>query len=264
MVHKFTVPRGPLYLGMKPYRPGAIRFKLEDYVNVDDIKPPKVFGHIDNTMDYLMLGNDRAGDCVVAGECHEHMIWSKAITGRAAPFTDEIALQEYEEASGWNGVPDDPTDTGLDMEEQAKRRRQVGILDANGVRHKIEAYARINTIDNLVKAMWVFGAVGIGANIPQSAVDQFTLAQPWTVSGASQNLGGHYMTACGFNSRGNVCVVTWGRLQAITPAWIDRYVDVIIAYISKDYIDPAKNLTPELIDSAKLAADLGRLGSVSV
>src|SRR5262245_9118986 len=107
MVHKFTAPEGKLYLGMKPYQPGAIRFLLEDYVNLDEIKPPRVFGHIDNTTDYLMLGNDRAGCCVVAGEAHEHMIWTKAARGRMAPFNDNIVLNEYMKASGWNGVPDD-------------------------------------------------------------------------------------------------------------------------------------------------------------
>src|SRR5262252_5326373 len=150
MVHSFMAPTAPTvggelvphYLGMKPYEQGGIRFALEDYVNVDDIKPPRVFGHIDNKTDYLMLGNDQAGCCVVAGEAHEHMIWTKAVTGKTCPFSTQIVLNEYKAASGWNGVSDDPTDTGLDMVAQAKRRRQIGILDANGTRHKIEAYAR--------------------------------------------------------------------------------------------------------------------------
>jgi hypothetical protein len=266
MVAKFTTSRGKHYLGMRTYRPGAIRFKLEDYVDVAKIETPKVFGHIDNSVDYLMLGNDQCGDCVVAGECHETMIWTRAVTGRAAPFTAQIALEEYKAASGWNGLPDDPSDSGLDMAAQAKRRRDIGILDAQGIRHKINAYARINTIDDLIKAMYVFGAVGIGVQIPQSAVTLFDQQQPWTVvtsDGGDRILGGHYMTACGLNSHGFICVVTWGRLQAIAPAWIDEYCDVIIGYISPDYIDPRKNLTPELIDSAKLAADLAALGTVA-
>ena len=42
----------------------------------------------------------------------QHMIWTKALTGKACPFTADIVVNEYREASGWNGKPDDPSDTG--------------------------------------------------------------------------------------------------------------------------------------------------------
>jgi hypothetical protein len=31
------------------------------------------------------------------------MIWTKALTGKACPFTADIVVNEYREASGWNG-----------------------------------------------------------------------------------------------------------------------------------------------------------------
>src|SRR5215469_10736281 len=137
------------YLGKKPARPEAVKFLLRDYIDMAAIRPPQVFGHVANRDDFVlgMLANDICGDCVVAGSMHETMIWTRAAAHYTAPFTSDLAKQQYMLASGWNGIANDLSDTGLDMQQFAARRRAIGITDANGNVHQIKAYARIRSWD---------------------------------------------------------------------------------------------------------------------
>src|SRR5262252_12134 len=228
-----TLVASRVYLGKKPARPNAVKFLLRDYIDMDAIDPPPVFGHIVNRDDMMlgMLGNDQCGDCVVAGSMHEIMIWTRAAAHYTAPFTADLAKHQYMLASGWNGVNNDPSDTGLDMQQFAARRRGLGVTDANGNVHRIKAYARIRSWDTLVKATYVFGAAALGIRVPASALSQFDAQQPWSPVAASPMEGGHYVCVVGRNSRGNLVCVTWGRLQAMTRDFVEHYADEIIAYI---------------------------------
>jgi hypothetical protein len=170
-------------------------------------------------------------------------------------------LDAYKAASGWNGQLNDDSDTGLDMVEFASIRRKDGIKDANGKSHKVLAYARCQNLDDLIKATYVFGACGVGVKFPASAADQFDQQKPWDIVTGSRIEGGHYVPCVARNSAGNLVCVTWGRLQAMTPRWVEKYVDEIVAYISPDYIHPQTNLTPEKFDLAKLQADLKQLSA---
>ena len=81
------------YLGKRPARVGAVRFKLRDYVDIRSIRVPAVFGHVTNT-DYGMLGNDVAGDCVIADIAHQIMIRARA-THPIRPGAAECAARLY-------------------------------------------------------------------------------------------------------------------------------------------------------------------------
>jgi hypothetical protein len=267
MVYKFQSRRaGHVFehcLGKHAARPEAIKFKLRDYLDLDRIKPPLSFGHIRNReeAEWLNLGNDKAGNCVVAGACHETMHWTRAAGHRVAHFTDEGALKEYGNASGWNGRIGDPSDVGLDMEAYASRRRKFGITDVDGNVHTVKAYAAIQGVDNLIKAAWTFGAVGLGIQFPKSAGEQFERQTPWTIVEKSPSMGGHYVSVVGRNIRGDIICVTWGRLQAMTPQFVERYMDEAVAYLSGDYLHPDRGLTPELLDQAALERDLASLSA---
>jgi hypothetical protein len=248
------------FLGKKPAR-HAIKLKMVDYLNAPALPPvPPVFGHIrSNNIDWRMLANDKCGDCVWAGAAHETIVYAVA-QGRPIPnFTDEAILAQYSEQTGYR-PGDDSTDQGTDMEAAAKYRRNVGLLDADGVRHKIRAYTEISVgsargFALLLQAVYLFGAAGIGLQLPSSAMDQFDAGQPWTVQPRSKNEGGHYVSVVGRNSRGNIMLVTWGKLQAATPQFLQNYMDEACCYFSEEYLS-AQGLSPELIDVARLDADL--------
>ena len=85
---------------------------------------PKTFGHQNLISNWGMLGNDTVGDCVVAGSCHETMLWT-AEGGKPATFTDANAISDYSAITGYN--PNDPnTDQGTVVRDALLYRQKTG------------------------------------------------------------------------------------------------------------------------------------------
>ncbi|WP_315742828.1 MULTISPECIES: hypothetical protein [unclassified Bradyrhizobium] len=253
-----TTKKPRLALGKTPARAGAMTFKLSNYIDRKALpKPPKQFGHEGLIpASWGMLGNDRYGDCVWAGAAHETMMWN-AEAGRKVAFSDAGALSDYSQVTGFN--PRKPsTDNGTDMQVAASYRRKTGIVDAGGRRHKIAAYLSIepgNLNEHLI-AVYLFGAVGIGIEFPASAMDQFNTGKPWDVVSRSKVEGGHYIPLVA--RRDDLEVVTWGRVQAMTPRFFQTYNDESVAYVSVEALKNKKS--PEGFDVEQLKADLAALG----
>jgi hypothetical protein len=259
--NNFFVAPAKYYFGMQPPRRSDVRLRLGDYLDYSAIVVPKVFGHITNQMIWGTLGNTIAGDCVIAGSMHEIMDWTHAAQGAVAPFTAGGALDLYKQISGWNGIPGDQSDAGVEPVSYANFRMRTGIADAAGGVHKINGYARVTTYDHLVAAAYLFGACAFCFNVPSSAMKQFENGQPWTDVGDQSNVGGHYVPIVGRNRAGNLIAVTWGRLQALDASFITRYGLLILAYIGLDYISKSTQLTPENFNLAQLRADLAALAN---
>jgi len=243
-------------LGKKPARPGAFRLRLRDYL-VTLPTPPAEFGH-DGLVatDWGMLGNDRVGDCVLAGGAHETMLWT-AEGGAPASFNDAGVLADYSAITGYN--PADPsTDQGTDMQQAAAYRRATGLIDAAGNRHKVAAYLAITAgdLNEHLVAAYVFGAVGVGITFPDSAMAQFNAGQPWDVVAGSTIEGGHYVPLVA--SRGGLLqFVTWGKLQAATPAFFQANNDESVVYLSEETL--ANGVDLEGFNLDQLRADLAAL-----
>ena len=242
--------------GLKPVRPGAVRFAMTRYAALDRLPPaPAVFGRYAQIDQWDMLANDRYGDCVIAGAAHETMLWN-AEQGRIAPFTDQCVLATYSAITGFD--PNDPsTDQGTDYEEAAKYRRQTGITDAAGKVHGIDAYLDVaKDPAHLAEAIWLFGAAGICLAFPDYAMDQFNRGQPWdVVPGQPEPTEGHYVCGVGRNAGGNIVAVTWGQLQVITPAFLTKYMQAGIGYVSLERLNE-KGISLDGFDQEALEADL--------
>ena len=65
--------------------------------------------------------------------------------------------------------------------------------------------------------------------------------------------GGHAVNVVAYDDR-TLTVVTWGRLQEMTWAFWERYVDESYAIISPDFLDAGK--APNGFDLAALRRDL--------
>jgi hypothetical protein len=244
-------------LGKTPARPGAVSMKLSTYLATIQLPtPPANFGHYDLVPSYGMLGNGKYGDCVWAGAGHETMMWCKE-AGSSVLFNDKGALSDYSKVTGF--TPKDPsTDRGTDMQLAASYRRKTGVIDATGKRHKVVAYLAI-TAGNLAQhlsAAYLFSAVGIGIKFPGSAMDQFNAGKPWDVVKGAKIEGGHYIPLVG-RKNGNLLIVTWGKVQEMTPAFFKKYNDESIAYLSKEDLTAGK--TPEGFNVAQLKSDLAAL-----
>lgn len=248
-----------LKLGKKAARKGAISLAFETYFNASEFPtPPLVFGKTSLIDEWKILANDRAGCCVWSGAAHETMLWNAESGAAPVAFHDVDVLSDYTVVTGYD--PKNPdTDRGTDMQQAAAYRQRVGIVDAAGRRHKIDSYValRAGNCEQLALATYLFGAVGVGIQFPKSAWEQFDNAEPWEVKPHSGLDGGHYIPCVGRNSHGNFIVVTWGRLQAVTPAFISRYCDEGVCYLSHEYLK--NNVSRRGFDYATLKADLANL-----
>ena len=144
------------------------------------------------------------------------------------------------------------------MQTAAAYRKNIGLLDADGNRHKVGAYLAIDpgNLDQLLVAMYCFTTIGIGINFPGSAMDQFNAGQPWTpVAGATVD-GGHYI--CGFARRNGMWVlVTWGKEQPASDDFLRQYNDENVVYLSQEMLTGGKTL--DGFDVEQLNADLAAL-----
>ena len=245
-----------LRLGKRPARPHAYQLHFGNYFNFSKLpKPPAVFGHEGLVSDWQMLGNDAYGDCVFAGAAHEEMLWHREGGLDLPPFDTTAVLENYTEVTGFN--PNDPsTDKGTDVVKAAEYRKNTGLLDAAGNRHKVDAFASIQAghVDHALVAAYLFGAIGIGINVPDTAMDQFQAGEPWDVVPHANIEGGHYVPLVGRNASGNLLVVTWGKIQQMTPAFFQRFCDEVCAYINLDFLK--SNVSPEGYNLAQLEEDL--------
>ena len=248
-------------LGKTKARPGAVKLKLAKYVVKAELPtPPKVFGDQGLvTASWGMLGNDNYGDCVWAGAAHETMLWNKE-ANRVVSFATKGVLSDYSRVTGFDPKDAEDTDNGTDMQVAASYRRKTGVKDATGKRHKIAAYLALKPGDynQLVLAMYLFGAVGIGIKFPDSAMTQFNQGKPWSVVAGPAPKDGHYIPGFGRDKKGNIIVVTWGKIQLMTPGFYRKYCDEVVAYISTEALTNGASRNGLKID--QLQADLKAIG----
>ena len=244
-----------LCLGKLPARPNAVAFKLEAYADLSALPPiPNDFGHEEGMpVPWGMLGNNQYGDCVVAGGAHETMLWAH-MAGRSLSFNTANVLADFQAITG---QPPSAT-VGADMQQAAAYRQRVGLLGADGKRHKIAAYLALRPGDvrELYAAMYLFGAVGIGFRFPSNGFDQFNAHQSWHItSGQSFTGEGHYVPAVALRS--NIVTVSWGRFMAMRPSAYASWCDEAIAYVSQEALIDGRS--PEGFDYQALLSDLQNL-----
>jgi hypothetical protein len=252
-----------LKLGKHPATEDHRDLLFSAYVKPQEIPAaPAQFGHetLFAPKGWGMLGNDNWGDCAWAGPAHETMLLSTE-GANAAAFTTAGVLSDYTAGTGFDpnaGPPgNNPTDRGSNVRDVLKYRVKTGIVDAAGNRHKIGAYVKLTPKDltQVYQAMYIFQAIGIGIEFPDSAMDQFRNGQPWSVVPGAKVQGGHYVPCVA--KRDNIDVVTWGALQPMTVEFFNTYCDEAWAYISTE--DLQKGVDPDGFSLEQLKADLAAL-----
>jgi hypothetical protein len=246
-----------LKLGKAPAKPSPKDFLFAEFeVPAVVLKEAPVgFGHDKGTWDWKMLGNDRVGDCVFAGAAHETMIWN-AIAKKTVPFNDSVVLADYGAVTGY--VLGDPsTDNGTYVRDAMSYRRHTGIGDTTGARHQIAAYVSLEpgSWHELLQALYIFDAVGIGFEVPEYAMQQFGAGKPWAYSKNNPNgniIGGHYVPVTGRPNVSTLNVVSWARVQKMTRAFFQHYCDEAWGIVSVESMVNGK--TAEGYDLAALNA----------
>jgi hypothetical protein len=201
---------------------------------------PIGFGHQGLIPSWGMLGNDRAGDCVVAGGAHETMLWN-AIAKRTIPFDAKSVLSDYSTVTGYDPVTG-ANDNGTVVLDYLKYRRNTGALDAVGQRHHIGAFValEVGNWTQLLEALYIFDVVGIGVEFPNTAMTQFENGQPWSVVPGAQIEGGHYIPIVGRPKISTLNIVTWGKVQPMTRAFYKKYCDEAWGILSTESLANGK------------------------
>ncbi|KMV23331.1 hypothetical protein [Mycobacterium heckeshornense] len=246
-------------LGLKPVHTRP-RIRLCDYYtpdlpSVDSLKFP--LGHAGLVKPRMYL-NDRIGDCAIAGSIEEIRL-ANALRGVTVNFTDDTAVQNYSEITGYN--PADPgSDQGTDVHELYEFRQNTGIVDADGNRHKIVAYAGLTPgdWDEMLIALSLFEVVGVGILVPDYAEAQFESGQAWhLIPGRHQVEGGHYIPVWGASDRHTAQLPTWGGDGAITAPFFSAFNTVAVVALTEEMFTGGKS--PAGVDFDKLSSDLRKL-----
>jgi hypothetical protein len=156
-----------------------------------------------------------------------------------------------------------PTDRGTNVRAALGYRRATGIVDASGTRHKITAYLALDIgkikagdFSEVAEAAYLFGAVGIGIQVPQSAETEFHDHKMWSYVAGSPNAGGHYVPIVAH--RHHIECVTWGRVQPMGDRFVSHYVDEAWAIVNPDFLD-VNGQNPQGFNMSQLMADLAAL-----
>ena len=159
-----------------------------------------------------MLGNDRYGDCGVAGLIH-------------ACEADATVAQESEQWPDAQSVIDyylaytGGADTGVVLSQFLGyvRRQPQGILG-----HTVSAFAPIavGDLSTLRSAIALYDAAYTGIAVTAPMQESFQAGRAWTTDDlSSPPIGGHCIPLVGYDDS-YVYAVTWGAIQPITwPCW---------------------------------------------
>jgi hypothetical protein len=202
-----------------------------------------------------VLGNADYGDCTCACAGHIEMLMTAHTGSMYFPSLGDI-LAAYSAVSGFDAGPPVQNDNGAAISDVLEFWRVSGIAG-----RKILGWAQIDwqNINAVKQAIWLFGALDIGIQLPKSAMEQTNAGQTWEVlSDDGGILGGHSVPMFGYGSLGANCN-TWGARQGMSWDWFAKYCDEAYAIITQDWINEATEKTPSGFDLATLQSDLAAL-----
>jgi hypothetical protein len=237
--------------------------KVPKYLNLVALPPaPATVSWQNAITQWQMLGNDTAGDCVVACSAHLQMGWAANSGNPPVVVTDAQAMALYSQLTGY-----DPStganDTGLVITDYLDLWRSSGVFG-----NKIGAYVSLHEGDGntpqpwnhsiLMASIWLFGGVMAGVNLPKA----WEGATTWTAPSRAHRFfgwapgswGGHCVPMIGYDAQ-NVYVVSWGVVVPVTWAAIDMYFTEGYASIDPLWLSVA-GVAPSGFDAATLVNDL--------
>lgn len=244
-------------LGKKPPKKNLKTLSLAKYLDATalPVAVEKVYREYDVPPGgWQVLMNNELGCCTISAISHMLAMFSEH-TGTLVMPTDDEVVAAYSAVSGY--VPGSPaTDNGAAITDVLEYWQTIGIAG-----HKILGWAAIDqtNIAAVKQAIQFFGAVDVGVNLPNSALEQNELGQPWSIVSPDGGIaGGHSVCHFGFGSEGTNCI-TWGARQGMEWDWFEKYCDEAFVVITEDWINQATQQTPGGLDLATLQADLAAL-----
>lgn len=253
-------PRPPI-LTFKSYLVGGVLPPIPATFDRSGLFPPRT---PNDPYPLGMLGNNKVGDCTIAGAGHIVMLWNK-LTGRPVQITTADALDDYRDCCGWQGT--EATDNGGDMLSVAAYWQRTGFRDATIMpdgtprRHKIAAYVSIdpNNIAYLIAASYICdGGVGLGVALTEDSERQFDAGEPWSGKAANDD-NFHYVPLAYVGNDGMPHVYTWGADFPVTREFIQDNCREAMGYVSEEALRSGKTVEGFLLQD--LLADVQQFSS---
>jgi hypothetical protein len=186
---------------------------LHDYMRSNIPTPPTAVDYSPRVKSYPMALNDEYGDCTIAGAIHMLQLQYAEVGEDFKYPGDEAVKEEYFKLTGG-------ADGGLVEASVLQTWMSQGIFG-----NKISAFSPVNIKNRqeMTAAIYLFGSVYLGVNLPGNAEEQFENHKPWTVSVPQEApVGGHCVIATGYNNLG-IDLITWGAVQSATWEWWEAY-----------------------------------------
>lgn len=247
--------------GRLPAQPARPHLRLAPYLRPRDHPlptRPSTADWLSQVTEWPMYGNDRYGDCTFASPGHLIQAWTTYSQGATVTIGEDAVIGAYSALTGF--TPDNPsTDQGAYIQDVMGYWRTTGIGG-----HAILAYAAVDVsnLDEVELAIELFGAVNVGVNLPESAMDQFDRGRPWDVVRGSRIAGGHCVPVGRYTDAGtagdSLACVTWAKVQPLTQAFWQRYVDEAWIAITEDWVN-TNGTNPLGLDLYALGQDLQQL-----
>jgi len=200
---------------------------ISSYISAPLITPPRSFDYSNKVKSYPMALNDELGDCTIAGVIHMLQLAYAELDEVFEYPGDDAVRAEYMKLTGG-------ADNGLVEHDVLQAWMKDGLFGT-----KISAYAPVNikNRDEMAAAIYLFGSVYLGVEMPPDAEWQFESHQPWHVShGAEQPTGGHCVVATGCNRFG-IDIITWGSTESMTWQWWELYGSEAWVVIPEAFIE---------------------------
>jgi hypothetical protein len=196
--------------------------------------------------DWPWFLNNQLSDCTISSSAHMLMVWTGNTTGTPVIATDAQITKAYADVSGYN--PDYGwNDNGAYLLDVMNYWRNTGIAG-----HKINNFVYVNPRNrtHMKQAMYYFGAVNLGLNLPQSAMGQTGYNMIWEVpdagafnDGEPGSWGGHSVAMVSYDTTGVLCA-TWGQQQFMTWKFLETYSDEAYVALSPDWVCSICNRCP--------------------
>lgn len=248
-------PTAPGRYGWLPTPVGQDRVRLSPALAATAPVVPADVDYRSRVTAWPMLVNDQLGCCTASAAGHTTEAWTTYGNGAAFTPTDGDTVTFYSGSTGYK--PGQPaTDQGGVMADVLNYWRKTGWPGG----HKIAGFGQLNPSDlvELKSALYMFGTVYLGVNLPNSALTQMDKGQPWTVVARDGGTaGGHCINLQRVRPDGWCEVITWGRVQLVDPKWIKRYCEEAWAPVSAEFVCP-NGVAPNGLNTDALNAEFTR------
>jgi hypothetical protein len=223
----------PLYKTGRLKAERSRAFKDFEYYQTEPLPtPPKTFevpGQAElnhGKVLYPMDGNDKFGDCTMAGVDHLNRGASILYKEPYSNPSTAVITKEYFTLSGGQ-------DTGLVEQDVLNTWHTTGLFGT-----KIAAFAPVSITSLLLwhQAISMYGGLYLGIACPQSAQVQFQNGEPWTYEG-EQTEDGHCVVALGYGPNGGLHCATWGGIAVLTPSFLAHYLDEAWVVLSQQLFE---------------------------